>query len=233
MSEVHIDRDQEKQFKIKLLTLDKKINDIIEALNKLQERQEENKDVRVAETYQTNQNLLKLVEYIKQVDTEQDKEGEEDFSKLKRNTEEVAQQLKKLIEKSAKEMMSYKVIKNKLDNEQDKNIALLGAEIAKERATTSHQRAGLENKIAVNKADMARQEVILKNMVNEESLKQNEENANLENELTKMKLRQKHLKDATDLVDKQMEKRARKMENRLKELEEIVEVLKKKNKLSS
>ena len=130
-------------------------------------------------------------------------------------------------------MMSYKVIKTRLDNEQDKNIALLGAEIAKERATTSHERAELESKIEVNKADMAKERVILKNMVNEESLKQNEENANLKNELTKMKLRQKHLKDATDLVDKQMEERARKMENRMKELEKIVEVLKEKNKVSS
>ena len=85
MSKVHIDRDQEKQFKIKLLTLDRKVNDIIEALNKLREGQEENKDVRVAETYQTNQNLLKLVQYIEKVDTKQDKEGDEDFSKLKRN----------------------------------------------------------------------------------------------------------------------------------------------------
>ena len=66
MTKVHIDRDQEKQFKIKLLTLDRKVNDIIEALNKLREGQEENKDVRVAETYQTNQNLLKLVQYIEE-----------------------------------------------------------------------------------------------------------------------------------------------------------------------
>ena len=48
-----------------------------------------------------------------------------------------------------------------------------------------------------------------------------------------MKLRQKHLKNATDLVDKQMEERAREMENRMKELEKIVEVLKEKNKVSS
>ena len=229
MSDIHIDSEQEKNIKTKLLIFDEKLNDIVEALNKLHVEQKQEEKAQDEQAYQTKQNLLKLVEYMKETNETEKSEREEDYKTLTSNTKKIAQDLKKLIENYAKEMMSFKVMKNRLDNSQDTQIAVVKAEIAKERAKTSQKRAELESKIEVNKADMAKEKVVLMNNINKESLEREKENAGLENQLKKINLRQNQLQNANNLVEKQMEDRTKQIEERMQELEKIVAILKQKN----
>ena len=236
MTEKYRDSEEERKIKEKLLNLDRKVDSIVEqigsiidAINKLDADQNLEEEVQDAETAKSYQNLLKLVQFIKESDAKQDKDRKEDYKKLSRNTKKVAEELKELLGKYAKEMFSFQSMKNAIDNEQDLNAAKLKAEMAKEKATTHHQRVALESKIDVNKADMAKEKIVFKNTIHQESLNREEEDARIRNDIEKLDIRQSQSKAAMKMATKHMNDRAKELENRVSELEKIIAVLKEKN----